>query len=485
MPSQNKLIVATIALYVVLFLALYPVFDASVVAFSVIPVGLIGWFCGTRTGLLGTVGLLLLDTVLLNLVGREGVLVLFRVSGIPNLLALFFVAALTGTIQHLQQQYRDELARRKETERQLQEREQLYRKLFNSSFEAIAIHRGGVILDVNELFEKQFRASRKDIIGNDALQFAAPESHQLILENIQKRYEEPFEGIGLRADGTHFTMELQTKLINYQGQRALFTALRDVTERKEADQSNLKLERMQLLRDVVGNISHDLRTPMTIIGNYLYILQYNNDPQKRDKAIKQITEQTSHLSRLIESLISMSRLDEDPGLQLVLIDIDELVKMVINHFHFEAGDSRIEIVFDGLDSPTFITAAEPELYRAVTDLVENAINHTAPGGVVKVKTLLIDDLIEISVADNGPGIAAEHLPHIFERFYRVDSARSSKQGRGGMGLAIVQRVAERHHGEVIVETEVGKGSTFRLRLPRNIIPTPEEDTSTSDVSVTS
>ncbi|MCI0713484.1 MAG: PAS domain S-box protein, partial [Chloroflexi bacterium] len=430
MPSQNKLIAIAIALYVLLFFVLYPVFDSSVIALSVVPVGIAGWFYGTRMGFIGTVGLLLLDTVLLNLVGREGFLIVFDVGGIPNLLALFFVAGLTGTIHQLQQQYRDELARRKDTERELQEREQLYRKLFNSNFEAIAIHRRGVMLDVNELFEKQFGANRSDIIGHDAIRFAAPESRDSILESIRSSNEEPFEATGLRADGTRFTMEMQTRLINYQGKRALFTALRDVTERKEAGESSLKLERMQLLRDVVGNISHDLRTPMTIISNYLYILQYNNDPQKRDKAIKQITEQTNHLNRLIESLISMSRLDEDTDLQLDLIDIDELVKMVINHFQISADDSRITLDFQGLDSPTFVTAAEPELYRAVTDLLENAIHHSPVGGVVMVKTRVIDDDFEVSITDQGPGIAEEHLPHIFERFYRIDSARSSKYGRG-------------------------------------------------------
>jgi PAS domain S-box-containing protein len=480
MPNQNKLIIGVTALYVLLFLALYPLFHASVIALSIIPVGLIAWSGGVQKGVLGAVTVLILNSVLLNLMGREGLLIIFSIGGIPNLLALLFMAGLTGMIHNLQQQYRNELEKRKETERQLQEREELYRKLFDSSFEAIAIHRQGILLEVNELFEKQFKARREDIIGHNALQFSAPESKDSILKNIEISYEEPFEAVGLRTDGTRFIMELQTKLIHYQGKRALFTALRDVTDRKEAEQNQLKLERMQLLRDVVGNISHDLRTPMTVIGNYLYILKYNDDPQKRDKAIQQISQQTTHLNKLIESLISMSRLDGDEGLELDLLDIDEMVNLVINHFQIKASDRRIQIDFEGLNNPTFITAAEPELYRALTDLVENAIQHSPEAEVVQIKTALLDDIIEISVSDNGPGIPAEHLPHVFERFYRVDDARSTTRGRAGMGLAIVQRVAERHQGQVVVETEVGKGSTFRLRFPRNIVPLPQQ-TNTTDV----
>lgn len=465
MTRRTGYIGLSFIVYIIVMITLYSSWGNNVTTFLVIPVAIAAVTWGIWPGLLIAFLAILLNQVLyaaldidFNTFGR---------SNIPRLISFFFVAGLAGYVRDLQVHYREEAKRRQALEEEVREREALYLQLFHSSFEAIVIHRAGILIEVNEQFAKQFGFSRSELIGSQAINYAARDSREEIINRIREQNEKPFEAIGLRKDGTTFPMELQTKLIIYHGRPALFSALRDLSLRKEAEALLVQKEKLRLVKDVVGNVSHDLRTPLTVMGNYLYFLNYSDDPERRAKALSILNAQTQHLNRLIEALISMSRLDQNAVTSFSMVDVNELIKLVTNHFSYMATDRGI-VLQSVLDSELGdIVAIESELYRALTNLVENALNHTNPDGSVTLRTVkTAQDQVIITIEDTGEGIPAEDIPNIFDRFYRVDTARGIADGRTGMGLAIVKRVAERHNGQITVQSTPGQGSTFSIILPR-------------------
>jgi two-component system phosphate regulon sensor histidine kinase PhoR len=218
-------------------------------------------------------------------------------------------------------------------------------------------------------------------------------------------------------------------------------------------------------RDFIANISHELRTPLTVVGGYLEQLidQPGLDAARRAPIERVMLDQTRRMERLIEDLLTLSRLEtslspdsdaEFSGAALVEALADEARAL-------SAGKHRIEVAA----APIMLSGAMDELRSAFANLVSNAVRHTPAGGKVRIRLARVADGVEFVVADDGPGIAPEHLPRITERFYRVDKSRSRETGGTGLGLAIVKHALARHDGRLEIDSEVGRGSTFRAWLP--------------------
>jgi PAS domain S-box-containing protein len=246
----------------------------------------------------------------------------------------------------------------------------------------------------------------------------------------------------------------------------------DITERKAFEHQTLELalerEQIRLLADFIRDTSHDLRTPLTVINNCLYLLKRSGDFPKHGERFLMMENQIMHINRLIADLHSMSELDTaavQP--ELTLININVSIETARQKFDEQAQAKSQQVIFAKNMQIPDIEADSYHLERAIGNLLHNAILYTPDGGKITIDASASAAEIIISIHDTGIGIEAEHLPYIFDRFYKVDSSRTSGNGGHGLGLTMVKKIMEMHGGEVNVETAPGRGSTFWLRLPLN------------------
>ena len=220
-------------------------------------------------------------------------------------------------------------------------------------------------------------------------------------------------------------------------------------------------------RDFLVNVSHELKTPvagMTLLSEA--IDEARNDPDAVHRFSVRLRSESVRLSRLVQEIIELSRLQVSENLeQPVLVDVESCVRDALDHLRMVAQDREITVALRPSGENPAVYGDQHLLTTAVRNLVENAINYSDPGTRVTVTVQADADLVSILVKDQGSGIPAADLDRIFERFYRVDAARSRRTGGTGLGLAIVKHICANHGGEVSVWSEEGQGSTFTIRIP--------------------
>lgn len=224
----------------------------------------------------------------------------------------------------------------------------------------------------------------------------------------------------------------------------------------------------QIRRDFVANVSHELRTPITSIKGFVETLLDGevHDPESTQRFLQIIAKQSDRLNAIITDLLALSKIERDEEqetLDLETIHLRDVLELAVQTCEGAASEKEISIQLE-CDREMELRANPLLLEQAVVNLVDNAIKYSSAGSVVEI-TVKSGAELTISVRDHGCGIAAEHLPRLFERFYRVDKARSRKMGGTGLGLAIVKHIVQAHRGRVGVESKPGVGSTFTLHLP--------------------
>lgn len=233
-----------------------------------------------------------------------------------------------------------------------------------------------------------------------------------------------------------------------------------------------RLKRLEAVRrDFVANVSHELKTPVTSIKGFAETLEDGalDDPPAAHRFVRIIAGQADRLNSIIEDLLALSALEQSadgPLLQLEDADLCDVVAAALEVCGPKAEAKSIDLS-EECPGRLLARVSPPLLEQAVVNLVDNAVKYSPDEGVVVVRLKEGGDEIVVSVTDAGQGIAREHLPRLFERFYRVDKARSRDLGGTGLGLAIVKHIAQIHGGRVSVESVVGGGSTFRVHLPRS------------------
>ncbi len=229
-----------------------------------------------------------------------------------------------------------------------------------------------------------------------------------------------------------------------------------------------KLENIR--RDFVANVSHELKTPVTSIKGFVETLLDGamDDPVDSDRFLRIIAKQADRLHAIIEDLLALSKIEqaEDAeALALTPVPLKQLLDSAAATCQSSARDRQIEVRLEC--PPELYVQVNPLLFEQVlVNLMDNAIKYSETEHQVNVVAAAVAGEVTISVSDQGCGIADEHLSRIFERFYRVDRARSRKLGGTGLGLAIVKHIVQAHHGRVTVESTVGVGSTFTIHLPQ-------------------
>jgi two-component system sensor histidine kinase SenX3 len=231
-----------------------------------------------------------------------------------------------------------------------------------------------------------------------------------------------------------------------------------------ADES--EAERIDAVRrDFVANISHELKTPISALRTLSDAVTAAAEDPQVVKFATMMHNEVERLSNLVQEIINLSRLqDSDPLLDALTVDIDEAVDQAIGQSQFLADSRDIEVI-RGPRAECSVVGDRKSLIMAFHNLIENAINYSPDKTRVTVNTTAAGGIVEITVIDQGVGIPESELNRIFERFYRVDPARSRETGGTGLGLSIVKHVVANHGGEVIVWSSQGVGSTFSIRLP--------------------
>lgn len=247
-----------------------------------------------------------------------------------------------------------------------------------------------------------------------------------------------------------------SELLTEQSQvRGKVIVIQDVTD----------LKKLELMRtEFVSNVSHELKTPLTSIKGFTETLRDVEDLDTKMKFLDIIEAESDRLSRLIEDILSLSVIESQKLQNAILIDAAQATKSCLSLLEVQARTKNIELSLIVKGEPQFV--GDADLYRQmIINLIENAIKFTPNNGRVKIRLEEETDWIRLTVADTGIGIPREHLPRLFERFYRVDKSRDRAQGGTGLGLAIVKHIVITFGGTITVESEPGKGTTFTIMLP--------------------
>ncbi len=295
--------------------------------------------------------------------------------------------------------------------------------------------------------------SIQEIIRNKELQrflqqtraAAAPAEGEIVLNGLSERF--------IQLHGT--------KLLDSQSQAiGVLLVMNDVTAMR-------RLERVR--RDFVANVSHELRTPITSLKGFIETLQAGaiQEPENALSFLQIMARQADRLNQIIEDLLTLSRIEqeeEEGKVSLSLEPLKAVLQAAIQISAIRAAEKHINVVLNCPDGfQAYINP--PLLEEAVVNLIDNAVKYSPPETTVKVEAEQTGEKVLIHVRDQGRGIAMEHLPRLFERFYRVDPSRSRKVGGTGLGLAIVKHIAQAHDGWVTVDSTLGQGSVFTLHLP--------------------
>jgi signal transduction histidine kinase len=220
-------------------------------------------------------------------------------------------------------------------------------------------------------------------------------------------------------------------------------------------------------RQLLADVSHELMTPLTAIRGYAETLglpQFTPATPEGQRAVKVIHEEGARIERLVKDLLDLARF-EAGGLSLALesVDVDELFERVADRHAQAAADKGVTLIADPHDDDIRLVGDPHRLEQALQNLAANALRHTPPGGTVRLGASRDERGVRLTVTDTGIGIPAEHLPHVFDRFYKADQSRS--QSGSGLGLSIVKAIAERHGGRVSVRSVPGRETVFEILVP--------------------
>ncbi len=390
---------------------------------------------------------------------------------IPNTILLYPLGMLLlGTLLSLSRQQRH-------TEQALHDSEHRYRALFDSTFELIGLLKpDGTVIEANRTTLEFFGLRLNQIVGRpiwEVIPFLSPDN----IAYLKGAVAQGAAGESARFEGELAAANQQTIIIDFslkpifdeQGKVVLLVPEgRDITERQRYESQKLDLtmerERSTLLKKFISDVSHDFRTPLSVIRLNLELLQRTKDSAQQEKRIGVLLRETDRLTSLLDDMKMMLHLDDEAALQTMPVDVNNLIQGVVETQRANAEAQQQTLNMDFAADDLTIKAAD-ELQRALSNLIVNAISYTPKGGTITITTRAVQSSVEIEVRDTGIGIDADDLPHIFQRFYRADQARSIHTGGTGLGLAISKKIIDAHGGSITVESTPNVGSTFRVWLP--------------------
>jgi two-component system phosphate regulon sensor histidine kinase PhoR len=356
-----------------------------------------------------------------------------------------------------------------------QQRNQLEAVLGSMIEAVLVVDARGRLLQLNQAALELFALDPAESIGVSLDVAVGHERLQSLMHRLLEDERTVEDDIVLERGQPRYLRVIGTRLRDATGHRlGAMVVLHDVTQLKRLE---------SIRRDFVANVSHELKTPVTSIQGFVETLRDGaiDDPDTARRFLDIITRHAERLNAIIEDLLSLSRIEIEGGAGAVALEpqpVFEVLRAALGLCQPKARDRQIHLSLQG-DPDLQAAVNAPLLEQAVVNLIDNAIKYSDPDSHVQVGLGQQEDDVVISVTDDGPGIPPEHQSRIFERFYRVDKARSREAGGTGLGLAIVKHITVAHRGLVSLESAPGAGSTFRLRLPAEPPPAPPAPSSSS------
>lgn len=234
----------------------------------------------------------------------------------------------------------------------------------------------------------------------------------------------------------------------------------DMSSKVEANEERMK--------EFVANVSHELRSPLTSIKGFVEALIDNKGktPEVQQRFLTIINDETDRLSLLVNDLLILSGSEGEITLKHEIIELEDFIENVLTSFQSRVEEKSVNIRVSSDDDSILLKIDFNSFRQIIVNLVDNALKYSPPGGNVLISLRQSEEMISISIGDSGPGIPERDLPHIWDRFYRVDKDRSRETGGTGLGLAIVKQLTEKNGGQVEVESVLGTGSMFSVRFPK-------------------
>ena len=325
----------------------------------------------------------------------------------------------------------------------------------------LATNRRGKITMINDMAKKQLGVQKEEVLNKSILELLKIEDEYELRDLITQVPELIIDSQD--ANGEYLSLRVRFALVRRESGfiSGLVAVLHDTTEQEKEERER---------RLFVSNVSHELRTPLTSVKSYLEALDEGalSEPVAPD-FIKVSLDETNRMMRMVTDLLHLSRIDNATShLDVELINFTAFITFILNRFDQIRGqdeEKKYELVRDYPITSVWIEIDTDKMTQVIDNILNNAIKYSPDGGKITVTMKTTDDQMILSISDQGLGIPKQDLPRIFDRFYRVDRARSRAQGGTGLGLAIAKEIIKQHDGFIWAKSEYGKGSTFTIVLP--------------------
>ena len=342
-----------------------------------------------------------------------------------------------------------------------QESKRLHSILSYMTDGVLATNRRGKITMINDMAKKQLGVQKEDVLNKSILELLKIEDEYELRDLITQIPELIIDSQD--ANGEYLSLRVRFALIRRESGfiSGLVAVLHDTTEQEKEERER---------RLFVSNVSHELRTPLTSVKSYLEALDEGalSEPVAPD-FIKVSLDETNRMMRMVTDLLHLSRIDNATShLDVELINFTAFITFILNRFDQIRGqdeEKKYGLVRDYPITSVWIEIDTDKMTQVIDNILNNAIKYSPDGGKIKVTMKTTDDQMILSISDQGLGIPKQDLPRIFDRFYRVDRARSRAQGGTGLGLSIAKEIIKQHNGFIWAKSEYGKGSTFTIVLP--------------------
>lgn len=324
----------------------------------------------------------------------------------------------------------------------------------------VAFDLNGKTIHINPSAEKMLGVEKNEL--SDFETFCGKIGVEVSMDDIITNKEETRKEWELEFNDMIISAHFAPYRTDFNKTEGVVAVLQDITKQQKLDRSR---------RAFVADVSHELRTPLTNIKSYSETLL---DAEIEDKEISKnflgvINSEADRMTRLVTDLLVLSRLEHtEDALKLAPCDVQSLVGQIVETMSISAQKSKLTLTYVKGTEAENIMVDRDKINQVVVNIISNAIKYTPEGGTISVLCGSRENSLYISVSDTGMGIPEKDLPMIFDRFYRVDKARSRKQGGTGLGLAIAKEIVEAHKGSISIDSEYGKGTTVTVNLPTNI-----------------
>ncbi len=325
----------------------------------------------------------------------------------------------------------------------------------------LATNRRGQIIMINDMAKRQLGIERDEALNQNILELLKIDDEYELRDLITQSPELMIDSQDV--NGEYISIRVRFALVRRESGfiSGLVAVLHDTTEQEKEERER---------RLFVSNVSHELRTPLTSVKSYLEALDEGalSEPVAPD-FIKVSLDETNRMMRMVTDLLHLSRIDNaTSNLDVELTNFTAFITFILNRFDkIKSQDENLkyELIRDYPITSVWIEIDTDKMTQVIDNILNNAIKYSPDGGKITVSMKTTDDQMILSISDQGLGIPKQDLPKIFDRFYRVDRARSRAQGGTGLGLAIAKEIIKQHNGFIWAKSEYGKGSTFTIVLP--------------------